>query len=157
MTVRLLSSFILLLTFFMFSAPVSKPRAAMTSSGEMIISPEYAEAEELIRKDDFKQAIVLLNKTLEQHPGHANAWNLLGYAHRRLGKFDDAEKFYDAALTITPNHTGALNYMGQMFLETGRPEKAKALLERLKKACEDGCEDLENLKKAMAAGVAGKY
>jgi hypothetical protein len=60
-------------------------------------------------------------------------------------------------LTITPNHTGALNYMGQMFLETGRPEKAKALLERLKKACEDGCEDLENLKKAVAAGVAGKY
>jgi tetratricopeptide (TPR) repeat protein len=59
-----------------------------------------------------------------------------------LGKFDEAEKYYEAALTVNPEHTGALNYMGQLYIQTGRPAKAKEVLEKLKMACTSGCSDL---------------
>ena len=135
----------------------STANAAMTTSGEMILVPEYVKAESMVVAEDFEGAIPLLNETLKQQPGHASAFNLLGYAHRRLGKFDQAEQYYEGALTLNPDHTGALNYMGQLFIQTGRPEKAKSFLMRLQKACPDGCGDLEHLEKAVASGVAGNY
>jgi len=131
--------------------------AAMTPDGQMIVVPEYVQAEQAVKAGTFKAAIPYLNETLRKFPAHANAWNLMGYVHRRLGKFDEAEKYYDAALTINPNHTGALNYLGQLFIQTGRPDKAKALLGRLQEACSTGCEDLDHLQKAVTTGVAGNY
>ncbi len=133
------------------------PNAAMTTSGEMIIVPEYVEAEKIVEQGNYKDAIVLLNQTLQKFPGHANAWNLLGFSHRMMGNFDDAEKYYDGALTINPTHTGALNYIGQLFIQTGRIEKAKGMLVKLESACPQGCKDLEHLKKAVSTGVAGNY
>jgi len=144
----------------LITAISSYPRpaaAAMTPDGQMIVVPEYVQAEQAIKAGSFEAAIPYLNETLRKFPAHANAWNLMGYAHRRLGKFDEAEKYYDAALTINPNHTGALNYLGQLFIQTGRPDKAKALLGRLQEACSTGCEDLDHLKKAVITGVAGNY
>lgn len=132
-------------------------KAAMTASGEMIQVPEYIKAEAIVVSGDFEAAIPLLNETLRQYPGHASAWNLLGYTHRRLGMFDKAEQYYDGALTVNPEHTGALNYMGQLFIQTGRPEKAKLLLNRLQKICPEGCGDRDHLEKAVASGVAGNY
>lgn len=151
-------SLISLLTMILFfSMSPYKVDAAMTPSGDMIAVPEYVEAEKIIATGDFEQCIPLLNETLRKFPTHASAWNLLGYVHRRLGRFDEAEKYYDAALTINPNHVGALNYMGQLFLQTGRPDKAKELLGRLEVACTEGCKELDNLKEAVATGVAGNY
>lgn len=129
----------------------------MSASGEMIVVPEYVEAEQIILSGNYEAAIPLLNATLQKFPGHASAWNLLGYTHRMTGKLDKAEQYYDGALTVNPKHTGALNYMGQLFLQTGRPDRAKQLLDRLQQACPQGCRDLEHLKKAVATGVAGKY
>jgi Flp pilus assembly protein TadD len=131
--------------------------AAMGKDGKMIIVPDYVEAEKRITSGDLNGAIGLLQSTIRYYPGHASAWNLLGYVHRRLGKFDAAEKYYDAALTVNPNHIGALNYMGQLFIQTGRPEKAKALVVRLKTACKSGCKELDELQKAVDTGIAGKY
>lgn len=149
------SLLLLVASLLVLLSPTSK--AAMNSSGEMIQVPEYVKAEAIVVSGDFESAIPLLNETLKQYPGHASAWNLLGYTHRRLGKFDKAEQYYEGALTVNPEHTGALNYMGQLFIQTGRPEKAKSLLERLQKVCPEGCGDLDHLKKAVASGVAGNY
>ncbi len=138
-------------------AVASPTNAAMTADGQMIIVPEYVKAEEIVKNGDFESAIPLLNETLRQYPAHASAWNLLGYIHRRLGKFDEAEQYYEGALTLNPNHIGALNYMGQLFLQTGRPDKANILLSRLKEICTDGCEELDHLQTAIDTGVAGNY
>jgi len=146
--------FLAVLTFQLMATDL---RAAMSASGEMISVPEYLEAEQIVLSGNYEAAIPLLNQTLQKFPGHANAWNLLGYTHRMTGKFDKAEQYYDGALTVSPNHTGALNYMGQLFIQTGRPDRANDLLARLQKACPQGCADLEHLKEAVATGVAGKY
>lgn len=148
---------LLLTPLALFISTAQNAEAAMTSSGEMIVVPEYVKAEEIIKKGDFENSVDLLKETLRQYPGHANAYNLLGYVHRRLGKFDEAENYYNSALLINPNHIGTLNYMGQLFIQTGRPEKAKALLEHLGTVCQDGCEELDQLQKAVTTGIAGNY
>lgn len=99
----------------------------------------------------------MLLETVRLYPGHASAWNLLGYSHRRVGKLDESELYYDAALTVNPKHIGALNYMGQLFLQTGRPDKANELLDRLKEICKNGCKELKHLQTAVDAGAASEY
>jgi len=154
---KILKTSLLLAPLALFVSTAHNADAAMTSSGVMIVVPEYVKAEEIVKKGDFANSIDLLKETLRQYPGHASAYNLLGYVHRRLGKFDEAEKYYNSALTINPNHIGTLSYMGQLFIQTGRPEKAKALLEHLANVCQDGCEELDQLQKAVTTGVAGNY
>jgi Flp pilus assembly protein TadD len=152
LNVKLLLAFIM-----MFSTANYSIDAAMTPDGEMIIVPEYVEAEKIVQNGDFKGAIPLLTKTLSLHPSHVSALNLMGFALRRLGQFDKAEKYYEGALLLNPLHIGALNYIGQLFLQTGRPDKAKEMLSRLKSVCEDGCKELDHLQKAVDTGVAGDY
>ena len=60
---------------------------------------------------------------------------------------------YTQALTLNPDHLGALEYQGELFLQTGKPDLAKANLARIKGICGD-CEESEDLEKAItAAGV----
>ena len=50
--------------------------------------------------------------------GDADWNNLMGYALRKLAKpdLDGAQRHYDAALRINPNHQGALEYAGELAL-----------------------------------------
>lgn len=157
MTFACRSLFIPFIAVCMIIAASTDTRAAMSPSGDMVAIQKYVDAEKLIIAKDYDGAIPLLNATLNIRPDHANAWNLLGFTHRKLGKFDEAEKYYEAALTVNPAHTGALNYMGQLYIQTGRPAKAKELLEKLKMTCTSGCSELTHLEKAVKEGVAGKY
>ena len=61
-----------------------------------------------------------------------------------------AERNYNRALRIDSNHKGALEYMGELFLETDRREKAEDLLARLEKLCPSGCEELEDLRESFS-------
>ena len=58
--------------------------------------------------------------------------------------FEKAEEYYLKALKLDPNHIGALEYLGELYYETNRIDKAIDLLERLKSvAGEDSEEYLE--------------
>jgi tetratricopeptide (TPR) repeat protein len=65
---------------------------------------------------------------------------------------DGAQRFYDAALRINPNHLGALEYVGELALTRKDLPAAEAYLARLQRACgiANPCEPLETLKKAVA-------
>jgi tetratricopeptide (TPR) repeat protein len=84
--------------------------------------------------------------------GSADWNNLMGYSHRKAKTPDyaAAERYYDAALRIDPKHRGALEYSGELYLMTGDLPKAEARLAALDKACTFGCEELKDLKKAVA-------
>jgi Flp pilus assembly protein TadD len=79
--------------------------------------------------------------------------NLMGYALRKQAKpdLDGAQKHYDAALRINPQHQGALEYAGELALMKRDLPTAEALLARLSKLCSSPCEPLDDLKKAVAA------
>jgi Flp pilus assembly protein TadD len=78
--------------------------------------------------------------------------NLMGYALRKNQPPDyaAAERHYDAALRINPQHRGALEYSGELYLLTGNLPRAEARLAALDKACTLPCEEYKDLKQAIA-------
>jgi len=84
--------------------------------------------------------------------GDADWNNLMGYSLRKgaTPDFAGAEKFYNEALRIDPGHRGALEYSGELYLQTGDLAKAEQRLAALDKACTFGCAEYSDLKKAIA-------
>jgi tetratricopeptide (TPR) repeat protein len=81
--------------------------------------------------------------------------NLMGFSLRKQATpdLDGAQRHYDAALRLNPNHLGALEYVGELALMKKDLPAAEAYLARLQRACgiANPCEPLETLKKAVAA------
>ena len=97
-----------------------------------------------------RSAIAPLEAWIVTDPGDADALNLLGYAYRKTGNLEKSRRYYTKALAVEPDHPGALEYMGELELQTGNPEAARALLIRLQAACPQGCEELDDLIEAFA-------
>ena len=60
-----------------------------------------------------------------------------------------ARSYYGKALDLDPNHRGALEYSGELYLKTGEGDKARSNLQRLEALCPKGCEELEDLREAF--------
>lgn len=121
------------------------------------VSMELSEIQEIIEKGEHQKAIELLWGYLDANPSDADGYNMLGYSYRKDRKFDLARKSYDRALAIDPQHKGAHEYLGELFLQTGEPEKAEATLEKLADICGlEGCEEYEALRVAIADFKRGK-
>lgn len=77
--------------------------------------------------------------------------NLMGYCLRkaRTPDYASAEKFYDTALRIDPQHRGALHYSGELYLVTGNLPKAEERLAALDKVCALPCDEQARLKLAV--------
>ena len=84
--------------------------------------------------------------------GDADWNNLMGYSLRKgaTPDFAGAEKFYNEALRINPRHRGALEYSGELYLQTGDLAGAEQRLAALDKACFLPCAEYSDLKKAIA-------
>lgn len=84
-------------------------------------------------------------------PASADWNNLMGYALRKKNPpdLDGAQRFYDAALRIDPRHRGALEYSGELALMKGDLAGAEARLATLVTVCTVGCEEREDLDKAI--------
>jgi tetratricopeptide (TPR) repeat protein len=83
--------------------------------------------------------------------------NLMGYALRKQATpdLDGAQRHYDAALRINPNHPGALEYAGELALMKKDLATAEAHLAKLQTLCKSPCEPLDDLQKAVARYKAG--
>jgi len=86
---------------------------------------------------------------LETHQ-HADIYNLMGFSLRKTGDYKQALTFYRKALDFDPEHKGALEYLGELYVETGEIDKAKQNVALLKKLCPAGCEELSDLEQALA-------
>ncbi|MBU3537619.1 tetratricopeptide repeat protein [Polynucleobacter sp. UK-Gri1-W3] len=102
-----------------------------------------------IKAEKYDQAIQQLQSANDTSSADWN--NLLGYSLRKKQPPDlvGAEKYYQAALKIDPNHRGALEYYGKLKLINNDLPGAEALLARLDKACTFGCEEYSDLKEAV--------
>ena len=139
--------FIIFFTLFSFNL-----YAADTGPSPQAIqktNPTYADAKTLVKKKEFDKAIVMLEELLKDSKNSSNPDVLNDYAYslRNLKQYDKAEKFYLDALKIKPNHVGANEYLGELYLITKRPEEAKKRLEVLK-TC--NCEEYKELKEKIA-------
>ena len=110
---------------------------------------DYRKAVKAVKKEDYSAAVELLQKVVDKNPKDANAWNYMGYSLRNLQKYDEALAAYEKALQIKPKHKGALEYLGELYLQTGQLEKAKVTLKRLDDACYLSCKEYRELKKQI--------
>jgi len=113
-------------------------------------APDLTAVRAKIKAKDFKAAILDLNVMIEQGVQHADVYNLLGFSLRKSGDQKTAFSYYKKALDFDPDHKGALEYLGELYVETGQLAKAQDNVVRLKKLCPSGCEELEDLEKAVA-------
>ena len=127
--------------------------AAGTETTEAAEGSEYKSAEEAILSGDFAGALPILIALTAAEPDNADAWNMLGFASRKSGDLAAAGVAYGRALEIDPDHLGALEYQGEMYLELMQPDMAKANLARLQDLC-GVCEEAEDLALALAAAGA---
>jgi tetratricopeptide (TPR) repeat protein len=113
-------------------------------------APDLTSVRAKIKAKDFKGALSELTPMLATIQ-HADVYNLMGFSLRKTGDYKQAYTFYRKALDFDPEHKGALEYLGELYVETGQVEKAKENVALLKKLCPAGCEELEDLQQAIAA------
>jgi len=118
----------------------------VVSSGD---APDLGSVRAKIKAKDFKAAIAELTPMLGTNQ-HADVYNLMGFSLRKSGDYKQAYTFYRKALDFDPEHKGALEYLGELYVETGQMDKARENAALLKKLCPSDCEELADLKKAIA-------
>ena len=135
---------------------IGAPSAAVAAgadntSGTDRTRSAYEQAVKLVEAADYEDAIQALEKLARKESGNANVLNMLGFAHRKLGRVETAFDYYRKALAIEPRHLGANEYLGELYLETGELDKAEERLGELAIACPSGCEERDELSEAIDA------
>ncbi|ODT17046.1 MAG: hypothetical protein ABS54_17950 [Hyphomicrobium sp. SCN 65-11] len=113
-------------------------------------APDLTAVRAKIKAKDFKSALADLSGMVDRGVQHADVYNLLGFSLRKTGDYAKALTFYKKALDFDANHKGAHEYLGELYVETGRLPQAREHLAILEKLCPKGCEELEDLAKAIA-------
>ncbi|HEY8948505.1 MAG TPA: tetratricopeptide repeat protein [Rhizomicrobium sp.] len=111
---------------------------------------DYSMAVSLIHNEKYAMATAYLNRALQSNPHNANVLNYLGYTHRMLGDYPGSLDFYQKALAINPDHRGAHEYLGELYLMMHDSASADGQLAELTRLCPDGCEEKDVLMKAIA-------
>jgi Flp pilus assembly protein TadD len=139
--ITLLLTLALVPTFALADLPAPKA----TESADIVAARKAIDAK------DYKSAVALLTKAVQEEPNNADAQNMLGYSYRKLGTFDKAMEHYQRALKLDANHRSAHEYLGELYLDMNQPDNAEKQLAALKKACPffGKCEEYEDLKTAI--------
>ena len=125
------------------AAPTPTPAAVKT------INDELAKVTTLLNANNFKQALADLKIIDSEFKNNADVNNLLGYSSRKLKQYKPAATYYEKALKLNPNHLGALEYQGELFVLTNKVSAAKKNLAKLEKICGLKCGEYLDLKKAI--------
>ena len=119
--------------------------AGTDSSTEVVKPSSYQDMLKLIKNEKYSEAIKGLEKILEQNKYKQDPDILTHYAFalRKTKNFPKAEEYYLKALSIDPKHRGALEYIGELYVDTKRSELANATLKKLENC---RCEEYAELK-----------
>ena len=105
-------------------------------------------------KNTYEKAIKSLLEANSKNPGDPDTLNLLGFSHRKIGDFDNAEIYYAMGLEIDPKHVGINEYMGELFVATNRMDEAKKRLAVLEDC---NCKEYNELKQVIDGTKQSKY
>ena len=111
----------------------------------------YERAIKYLDKQDYAKANKALKAYTKSEPDDADGWNLYAYANRKMNKFEKAEMYYEKALNIDPDHKGALEYQGELYMQTNRPDLAQENLVKLVRLCPDSCYELQKLEEYISS------
>ena len=104
-------------------------------SGPYSPTNRFKDINKLIKLEKFAEAHKVLKSLKKVNTDEADRLNLLGFTARKSGDLDAAGDYYQQALALNPRHTGALEYQGELFIQLGKIELAKANLAKIDKIC----------------------
>lgn len=107
----------------------------------------YVSAVSKINEHRYAEAIAELEGSLWAAGPHPDILTYLGFANRKLHRYEAARSWYEMALAVAPNHRGALEYYGELKLELGDVSGARAHLARLDGLCGFGCQQADELRR----------
>ena len=136
----------MLLTSNIMAAGSDSSSSSSGNSGDSSKESLYEDAVKLVKragklekkekKDKAKklytQAFAKLEKAYKTDKKNPDILNYMGFTTRKVGNFDKAEKFYLEGLKIKPNHNGINEYLGELYVQTNRIDKANERLAVLK-------------------------
>jgi tetratricopeptide (TPR) repeat protein len=128
---------------------VTPAATPMPSAPTKNLTTDLTAIRSLIASKNFSSALASLKIADRNYPNNADINNLLGYSARNLKQNKAAATYYTKALRINPNHLGALEYQGELFMVTKKISAAKSNLAKLKRLCGVNCEEYLDLKKAI--------
>ena len=134
----------------------TKVKSSYDKAVSMIKSAKKLEKKGKIEKakKKYDMAQKLLFKSNQKKPNQPNTLNYLGFTTRKLGDYENGEKYYLMGLKIDPNHKGINEYLGELYVTTNRLDLAK---ERLKVLENCNCEEYGELKDIIDGVKKSKY
>jgi tetratricopeptide (TPR) repeat protein len=98
-----------------------KEKSAQYQYEKAVIAMKYGLAD---------QALDYANQALTLDPRHYLSLNLLGVIHLQKRNFVEAASALEKCLEIKTDYPDALNYLGAVYIESGRKEEAEALFQK---------------------------
>ncbi len=117
-------------------------------------APDLTKVRASIKAKDFASAQGELRRMIDGGVQHADVYSLMGFSTRNLGDYPSALTFYKKALDFDPDHKGAREYLGELYVKSGELAKAGEQLAALARLCPSGCEERDDLEKAIAEARA---
>ena len=90
----------------------------------------------------YSQAFKKLNKVYKSDKKNPDILNYMGFTSRKIDNFKEAENYYLKGLDLDPKHNGINEYLGELYVQTNRMDKANERLAVLKN-CD--CEEYQEL------------
>ena len=90
----------------------------------------------------YAQTFKELNKAYTSDKKNPDILNYMGFTSRKTGNFKEAEDYYLKGLNLNPKHNGINEYLGELYVQTNRIDKAKERLAVLKNC---NCEEYQEL------------
>ena len=157
-----------LIAFFLITLFSIGAHAAGTDDGSSKIKSNYDKAVKLIKSAKkyekkgktekankrYEKAQKLLIVSNKKKPLQANTLNYLGFTTRKLGDYENGEKYYLLGLEIDPSHKGINEYLGELYVVTNRIDLAKERLNVLENC---NCEEYDELKEIIDGTKTSKY
>jgi tetratricopeptide (TPR) repeat protein len=122
----------------------SSPPSGTTTTKQKTKKPKSSSAEDFLKgwhhayalvydQQDYAGGIAALHAM--GYDDNVDVATLIGYASRKLGRYDDAKYWYDKALAADPNHALTWSYYGMWQAEQGNLLKAKDDLDKVRTIC----------------------
>src|SRR6476469_6751745 len=130
---------------------VAPPRAMAVDTQTNVGDVDLTSVRQKVKAKDWKAALEEL-KPIIVKVDNADAYNLYAFSLRNTGDYKQAFTYYGKALDFDPNHKGAREYLGELYVMTDNMPKANEQLAILEQLCPSGCEELDELRKEIAEG-----
>lgn len=123
----------------------------LAAAAELAVRKDVLAAKAHADAGRYAEAEALLHVADAAEPNNADILNLLGFVTRKQGRLVEARGYYDRALAKNPDHRGAREYRGELFVQTGDLAAARTELAELERICGTDCEEYRELAEVLAA------